>query len=95
MSLQIGAPGESASFVGLAVAVLIQGVSPVWYDSVWIVHALAACALIAYIPFYRMVHVCATPIGRLVNSQRGLLAAKKLRVISGMFRGSFGKVGRS
>lgn len=94
MALQAGASGESASFVGLAVAALIRGVSPAWYDSLWIVHALAACALIAYIPFYRMVHVCATPIGRLVNSQSGLLAAKKLRAIGGIFRGSSGKVGR-
>jgi hypothetical protein len=88
MSLLPGAPGESASFVGLAVAALVRGVSPAWYDTVWVVHALAACALIAYIPLYRMIHVCATPIGRLVNSQSGLLAAKKLRSIGGFFRGS-------
>jgi len=94
ISTQAGAPGESASFVGFAVASLIRG-APAWYEWAWIVHALVACALIAYIPFYRMVHVCATPIGRLVNSQSGLLAAKKLRAIGGMFRGSSGKVGRS
>lgn len=94
MSLEIGAPGESVSFVGLAVAALIRGVSPAGHDMVWVVHALAACALIAYIPFYRMVHVCATPIGRLVNSQYGLLAAKKLRSIGGIFRSLPAKIGR-
>jgi len=94
LSLQAGAPGESASFIGIVVAGLMQEVSPAWYDAVWVVHALAACALIAYIPFYRMIHVCATPIGRLVNSQRGLQAVKKLRAIGGIFRGSPGSVGR-
>jgi nitrate reductase gamma subunit len=94
MALQAGAPGESVSFVGLAVAAVMRGVSPTWYDSLWIVHALAACALIAYIPFYRMIHICATPVGRIANSQAGLLAAKKLHAISGFFRGSSGKIGR-
>lgn len=86
MSLQTGAPGESASFVGLAVAAVLPGVSPGWHDAIWLVHALAACAFIAYIPFHRMVHSCATPIGRLVNSQSGLLAAKKARCIGGLSR---------
>lgn len=85
MALEPGAPGESASFVGIYFAPLFHGASPVWHESLWIIHALAACALIAYLPYYRMVHSCATPIGRLVNSQAGLLAAKKLRSIGGKF----------
>jgi nitrate reductase gamma subunit len=85
MSLEAGAQGESASFVGLAVAAMIPVASPAWHDSLWMVHALAACAFIAYIPFYRMIHSCATPIGRVVNSQLGLLAAKKVRSIGGVF----------
>ena len=83
MALEPGAPGQAASFVGLIFAPLFEGASPLWHETLWILHALAACALIAYIPFYRMVHVCAVPIGRLVNSQRGLLAAKKARAIAG------------
>lgn len=93
MSLQAGAPGESASFVGLAVAALMPGAFAAWHDSLWMTHALAACALIAYIPFYRMIHTCATPLGRLANSQRGLLAAKKRRSIGGLFRGSSRHIG--
>ena len=85
MALEAGAPGESASFVGLAFAGLFSGTSSGWHDALWIVHALAACAFIAYIPFYRMVHSLATPTGRLFTSQSGLLAAKKLRAISGSF----------
>ena len=85
MALEAGAPGESASFVGLAFAGLFSGTSTVAHDVLWIVHALAACAFIAYIPFYRMIHSLATPTGRLFNSQAALLAAKKLRAISGSF----------
>ena len=85
MALESGAPGESASFVGLAFAPLFAGASLAWHEALWIIHALAACAFIAYIPFHRMVHFCAVPIGRLFNSQNGLLAAKKLRSISGNF----------
>ena len=85
MALESGAPGESAAFVGLAFAVLFQGASSAWHEALWIIHALAACAFIAYIPFHRMVHFCATPIGRLFNSQSGLLAAKKNRAIGGQF----------
>ncbi|MEM7226774.1 MAG: hypothetical protein AAF495_27635 [Pseudomonadota bacterium] len=86
MALEPGAPGEAASFVGLAFAALFQGASPVWHEVLWVLHALAACAFIAYIPFYRMVHAGATPVGRLVNSQAGLLAAKKARSLRGLFR---------
>ena len=85
MALEAGAPGESAAFVGLAFAALFQGASAAWHEALWIIHAIVACAFIAYIPFHRMVHFCATPIGRLLNSQSGLLAAKKVRAIGGNF----------
>ncbi len=85
MALESGAPGEAVAFVGLAFSLLFGSGSLVVHEVLWIVHALAACAFIAYIPFHRMVHFCATPIGRLFNSQSGLLAAKKARAISGHF----------
>lgn len=83
-----GSPeGSWASFVGLAL-VPVAPRSPVGTDVVWTVHALAACAFIAYVPLKRMVHSCATPIGRLVGSQKNLMAAKKARVIRGLWRGA-------
>jgi nitrate reductase gamma subunit len=54
-------------------------------DTLWIFHALAACAFIAYVPLKRLVHSCATPLGRLMNSQQAMLAAKKDRVLRGLF----------
>jgi nitrate reductase gamma subunit len=79
------APGMWASFVGRAFIPISPG-SATGEEVIWIVHALAACAFIAYVPLKRMIHSCATPIGRLVNSQKGLLAAKKQRVMEGLAR---------
>jgi|GEM_PF-196221 len=74
-----------ASPIGLLFSyVLPSGVTA--HDTVWIVHAVAACAFIAYVPLKRMIHSCATPIGRLANSQISLLAKKKARVFSGLMR---------
>ena len=86
MALLSEATGTSASFVGLAFAA-VSPASSAWYDTMWVVHAILVCAFIAYIPLKRMIHSCAVPIGRLVNSQVGLLAAKKARAIGGLFRG--------
>jgi nitrate reductase gamma subunit len=54
-------------------------------DAIWLLHALAACAFIAYVPLKRLVHSCATPLGRLMNSQKSMLAAKKDYVLRGLF----------
>ena len=54
------------------------------YEVLWLVHVLGSCAFIAWVPVKRLVHSCATPMGRLMHSQRELLAAKKHRVLSGL-----------
>ena len=56
------------------------------YDFLWILHALLVCAFIAYVPVRRLIHSCATPIGRMANSQTALMAAKKNRVVAGLAR---------
>ncbi|MCL4765837.1 MAG: hypothetical protein KJZ80_06385 [Hyphomicrobiaceae bacterium] len=53
-------------------------------DAIWLFHALAACAFIAYVPLKRLVHSCATPLGRLMSSQRSMLAAKKDHALRGL-----------
>ena len=55
-----------------------------FHQPVWLVHVIASCALIAYLPATRLVHTCATPLGRLMSSQKGLLAAKKRGVLTGL-----------
>lgn len=78
-----------ASFVGVAF-VPVSPTDPVAVEVLWIFHALSACAFIAYVPLKRMIHSCATPLGRLANSQVGLMAAKKSRNISGLL-GRYGR----
>ncbi len=78
-----------ASFVGLAfIPISPTGASAI--NALWIFHALAVCGFIAYIPLKRMIHSCATPLGRLANSQKDLLTAKKAKVIAGL-SGRFGR----
>jgi len=83
-------PGQSWSFVGAGFAFLLSPLVAAAggaYQPLWIVHVVAACALIGYLPVTRLVHTCATPIGRLMNSQAGLMAAKKIGVISALMSG--------
>lgn len=84
----VGDPAHGASFAGLALARALQaaGLSQPPHLAAWVVHALIACAFIAYVPLKRMVHTCATPLGRLMFSQKDLLAAKKRGVLGAMLR---------
>jgi hypothetical protein len=80
-------PGHAWSFVGVAFAYLLGPFvadSHRGYETVWLLHVIAACAWIGFLPATRLVHTCATPVGRLMNSQVGLLAAKKYGVLSGL-----------
>lgn len=58
--------------------------APEAYKPLWLVHVIASCALIAYLPATRLIHTCAVPLGRLMTSQKTLLAAKKLGVLKGL-----------
>jgi nitrate reductase gamma subunit len=83
-------PAQAASFVGVVFAAAIPSAlaaSAVAHDVLWLVHVLGSCAFIAYVPVKRLVHSCATPMGRLMNSQKGLLAAKKQASLEGLLAG--------
>lgn len=72
-------PFMAWSFLGLALATLIKGLNWPWaslHEGMWIFHAIIASVVIAYIPLSRMVHVFAVPVGRLLESQQRMLAAK-------------------
>ncbi len=60
--------------------------SPALHKPLWLVHMVASCAFIGWLPATRLIHTCATPLGRLLHSQTGLLAAKKHAVLSGLMR---------
>jgi nitrate reductase gamma subunit len=79
--------GPRIEFVGVFVAQVMAAIGltrPGLYEPLWLIHVIAACAFIAYVPVMRLIHSCATPLGRLANSQKQMLAAKKKGVISAM-----------
>jgi nitrate reductase gamma subunit len=80
-------PAHHWSFGGLATAQLLTAAG--WtgvgaYAPIWLIHVLGSCAFIAYVPVMRLIHSCATPMGRLMNSQTQMLADKKRGVITGL-----------
>ena len=80
-------PLHAVSFAGSVFAHLVPGAAgpgSALYEALWLVHVLGSCAFIAYVPAHRLVHSCATPMGRLMHSQRELLAAKKNAVLAGL-----------
>ncbi len=83
-------PLLAVSFVGYVMAMPI-GDPERWYgafyEPLWYIHVIGSCLFIAYIPVKRLVHSCATPMGRLMNSQTRLLQAKRMGVIAGLFQG--------
>jgi nitrate reductase gamma subunit len=80
-------PNHRVAFVGVWVAQIMATMgftNSALYEPLWLVHVIAACGFIAYVPVMRLIHSCATPLGRLANSQQKMLAAKKIGVISAM-----------
>lgn len=77
------------SFVGLAFASSLRGLNlPLLtlHEGLWIFHAVIASLSIAYIPFSRLVHIFAVPLGRLIESQQKLLVAKVRSLGNGLMR---------
>ena len=78
---------HGVSFVGSVFALVTPsaaGPGSTAYEVLWLAHVLGSCAFIAYVPAKRLVHSCATPMGRLMHSQRELLAAKRQAVLTGL-----------
>ncbi len=82
-------PVHKVAFAGVGVAKILTGsglANATLYEPVWLIHVIAACLFIAYVPVKRLVHSCATPLGRLANSQKAMLAARKRGVLGAMLR---------
>ena len=82
-----GIDANSASFVGVIFAEFFEQGHRTYERShmpLWYIHIFASCAFIAYVPAKRLIHSCATPIGRLMNSQTQLLAMKKEASLHGL-----------
>ena len=78
-----------ASFLGYALTEIMPSVdmSGMAFKALWYIHVFGSCAFIAYVPAKRLVHSCATPVGRLMNSQKTLLAAKRQSTLAGLMGG--------
>jgi nitrate reductase gamma subunit len=77
----------SFSFVGFLLSHFVprgNWVGSASYEFLWLAHVFGSCLFIAYVPIKRLVHSCATPMGRLMHSQKGLLAAKREGVLRGL-----------
>lgn len=78
-------PYWAVSFAGYFLSgFLDRALYEVLYQPLWYLHVIGSCLFIAYVPVKRMVHSCATPLGRLANSQKGLLEAKRRGVLGGL-----------
>lgn len=86
-------PLSAVSFVGYGLALLMgpaEATLSGLYDPLWYAHVIGSCLFIAYVPLKRLVHSCATPMGRLMNAQKGLLEAKRKGVLGGLMGGQMG-----
>ena len=54
------------------------------YTPMWYFHVFGSLAFIVYVPAFRLIHSCATPIGRMICSQKEILASKRMYSIGGL-----------
>jgi hypothetical protein len=77
----------AVSFVGYGFSFLFPAgiaTETASFNAFWLLHVLGSCAFIAYVPVWRLIHSCATPLGRLMNSQTQMLAKKKASSLQGL-----------
>ena len=87
--------GSGFSFVGWIFASMSPGESGFLasaYTPLWYFHAFGSLGFIVYVPAHRLAHSCATPIGRMMNSQRKILARKREHSLRGLMSGTRGPV---
>lgn len=73
--LSVGLPAGAAwAFLGYAVAVILRPLPLDWtqvYPVLWYIHALLIIAVIAYLPFSKLLHILITPLVAVINTVRG------------------------
>ena len=74
------------SFIGYAMVPFVPdgGFSAMTSQALWYIHIFGSCAFIAYVPAKRLIHSCATPVGRMMNAQKELLDQKRKLTLSGL-----------
>lgn len=83
--------GSGFSFVGWIFASMSPGESGFLasaYTPLWYLHVFGSLGFIVYVPAHRLAHSCATPIGRMMNSQKKILARKREHSLRGLMSGT-------
>ena len=83
--------GSGFSFVGWNFASMSPGESGFLasaYTPLWYFHVFASLGFIVYVPAHRLAHSCATPVGRMMNSQKKILARKREHSLRGLMSGT-------
>jgi hypothetical protein len=82
-------PAMAYSFLGNFFASFLRG-SDLPFRSIhrglWLFHVILACSFIAYFPVKRLIHSCASPLGKLMQSQKILLEIKVRGVVGGLLQ---------
>ncbi len=87
--------GSGFSFVGWIFASMSPGESGFLasaYTPFWYFHVFGSLGFIVYVPAHRLAHSCATPIGRMMNSQKKILARKRDQSLRGLMSGTRGSM---
>jgi nitrate reductase gamma subunit len=82
-------PAARYSLLGYGLASLFRGSGlplGLVHQGMWLFHVIASSAFIAYFPVKRLVHSCATPVGKLMQSQKLLLESKVRGVVRGLLQ---------
>ncbi len=77
----------SSHLIGYSVALLIEPLKLPWGNllpAAMFIHLIFVAGFFAFIPFSRLAHIIATPIGRLLNSQDLILREKRRAIVSGL-----------
>ncbi len=85
--------GSGLSFVGWIFASMAPGESGFLasaYTPLWYLHVFGSLGFIVYVPAHRLAHSCATPVGRMMNSQKKILARKREHSLRGLMSGTRG-----
>jgi nitrate reductase gamma subunit len=80
-------PYMAYSFVGNFIATFLRAKDlsmSSTHKGLWLFHVILSCIFIAYFPVKRLIHSCATPIGKLMQSQKLMLDRKVTGVASGL-----------
>lgn len=70
ISLEASAADWNLSYIGYALSFMFSGdaTTKTIATTLWIIHTISSFALIAYIPFSKLIHIIASPLNNVINA---------------------------